>query len=130
MLLNDALARDSERQGGDEGKHDADDNAAAADEKLADIKLDILGSWVATTPDGGSIGLTVKPDGKFEWSVNRGAKKSSFGGTFTLEDNVLMLERSAGGALTGRVEALANDKFRFKVIGGGDTDPGLTFVKK
>jgi hypothetical protein len=29
----------------------------------------------------------------------------------------------------GRVTALADNKFSFKVLGGGDADPGLTFAK-
>jgi tetratricopeptide (TPR) repeat protein len=115
---------------GDEAVASKEPKPVPPEVKPADIQLDIVGSWTAATPDGGSIGLTIKKDGKFEWSVNRGPKKSSFGGTFALQDNVLMLERSAGGALTGQVEALANDKFRFKVLGGPDTDPGLTFAKK
>jgi tetratricopeptide (TPR) repeat protein len=131
LLPNDALTtRLYSALAGDEAKGEEAPKPAPAEEKLPDIKLDIVGSWSAATPDGGSIGLSMKSDGKFEWTVQRGAKKTSFGGTFTLDENVLMLERSAGGALTGRVEALANDKFRFKAIGGGDADPGLTFVKK
>jgi hypothetical protein len=29
----------------------------------------------------------------------------------------------------GNVTALADNKFLFKVLGGGTTDPGLTFTK-
>jgi tetratricopeptide (TPR) repeat protein len=98
--------------------------------KPADIKLDVTGDWTAPRPDGGSIGLSAKADGTFTWSVTeKGGKKESFGGTFSLEDNVMILERSAGGALMGRVTALAANKFQFKVLGGGDSDPGLTFAK-
>lgn len=96
----------------------------------ADIKLDITGDWTAPRPDGGSIGLSVRADGTFTWAVtDKGGKKESFGGTFSLEDNVMILERSAGGALMGRVTALAENRFQFKVLGGGDSDPGLTFAK-
>jgi tetratricopeptide (TPR) repeat protein len=96
----------------------------------ADLKLDINGKWMATRSDGGIIGLKVAPDGKFEWSVYENGKKDSFDGTFGLEDDMMVLKRSAGGTLTGKVEALANDKFRFKALGGPDNDPGLTFEKK
>jgi predicted Zn-dependent protease len=97
---------------------------------VADIQLDITGNWTATRPDGGKIALSVKPDGGFVWSVEeKEKKKDSFDGTFSLEDNVLILERKSGGALMGRVTALADNKFQFKVLGGGDTDPGLTFTK-
>src|SRR5262249_30002542 len=130
LLPNDALTtRLYTAMGGEEVKA-VPPTPEPKEEKLPDIKLDIVGSWVATTPDKTAIGLTIKQDGKFEWSVQKGAKKNSFGGTFTLQDNVMMLERSTGGAMTGRVVALADDKFSFKMIGGGDQDPGLTFVKK
>jgi tetratricopeptide (TPR) repeat protein len=96
----------------------------------ADVELDITGAWTAVRPDGGKIGLTIKPDGGFNWAVeDKSGKKDAFDGTFTLEDNVMILERKSGGALMGRVVALANNKFNFKAIGGGDTDPGLTFTK-
>jgi tetratricopeptide (TPR) repeat protein len=96
----------------------------------ADIQLDVAGDWVASRPDGGKIGLAMKDDGTFVWTVqDKSGKKDSFDGTFALEDNVLILERKAGGALMGRVTALADNKFQFKLIGGGDADPGLTFTK-
>ena len=89
-----------------------------------------MGEWIAARPDGGKIGLSVKDDGSFSWSVeDKGGKKDACDGSFTLEDNVLMLERKAGGALMGRVTALADNKFLFKVVGSGDADPGLTFAK-
>ena len=96
----------------------------------ADVQLDIIGEWMATRPDGGKIGLSIKPEGGFNWSVeDKTGKKDAFDGTFSLEDNVLILERKSGGALMGRVTALADNKFQFKVLGGGDSDPGLTFAK-
>lgn len=95
-----------------------------------DINLDIVGNWVATRPDGGRIGLGVKNDGTFTWSIeDKTGKKDAFDGTFTLEDNLLILERTAGGALMGRVTALSDTSFNFKAIGGGDADPGLVFKK-
>jgi tetratricopeptide (TPR) repeat protein len=95
-----------------------------------DVQLDITGDWAATRSDGGKIGLSIKPEGGFHWSVaDKSGKKEAFDGTFSLEDNVLILERSSGGALMGRVTALADNRFNFKVLGGGDADPGLTFAK-
>jgi tetratricopeptide (TPR) repeat protein len=95
-----------------------------------DVQLDITGAWTAMRPDGGKIGLGIKDDGTFTWSVeDKAGKKDSFDGTFSLEENMLILERKSGGALMGRVTALADNKFLFKAIGGGDADPGLTFAK-
>ena len=96
----------------------------------ADIQLDVTGTWSAPRTDGGQIGLTIEADGTFVWSVqDKAGKGESFDGTFSLEDSILMLERKAGGALMGRVTALAENQFQFKVVGGGDADPGLTFTK-
>ena len=89
-----------------------------------------MATATATRPDGGKIGLSIKPEGGFVWSVEaKGGKKDSFDGDFSLEDNMLFLERKSGGALMGRVTALADNKFNFKALGSGDTDPGLTFSK-
>ncbi|WP_145235412.1 tetratricopeptide repeat protein [Urbifossiella limnaea] len=96
----------------------------------ADIQLDLAGDWSAARPDGGKIGLALKADGAFTWTVqDKAGKRDSFDGTFTLEDSVLILERKSGGALMGRVTALADNRFLFRLIGGGDADPGLTFAK-
>lgn len=104
--------------------------AAPKADTPADLELDITGSWVAKRPDGVAIGLTFTADGKFEWTVGQNGNKNSFGGTFGVEDNMMSLERAAGGVLVGQVKALAKDKFTFQVLGGPEGDPGLTFVKK
>lgn len=96
----------------------------------ADVNLDITGAWTATRADGGKIGLSLTKEGAFAWSVrDQGGKMDSFDGTFSLEDDLLILERKAGGALMGRISALAENRFQFKVLGGGASDPGLTFTK-
>lgn len=102
----------------------------APKEPPPDIKLDIVANWTATRSDGGTIEFAVKNDGTFTWSIqDPSGKKDSFVGTFTLEDNVLMLDRNAGGTLIGRVIALSDRSFNFRVIGSGSADPGLTFTK-
>ncbi|MBA4189813.1 MAG: hypothetical protein C0467_17665 [Planctomycetaceae bacterium] len=95
-----------------------------------DVKLDLTGAWIATRPDGGTISLVTTKEGGFTWTVtDKGGKKDSFDGTFTLEADLLILERKSGGALMGRITVLAANKFLFKVLGGGASDPGLTFAK-
>jgi tetratricopeptide (TPR) repeat protein len=95
-----------------------------------DVKLDIAGAWTATRADGGKIGLSMTKEGAFAWSVeDKGGKKESFDGTFSLENDLLILERKSGGALMGRITALAENKFLFRLLGGSATDPGLTFMK-
>ncbi|MFM8272298.1 MAG: tetratricopeptide repeat protein [Gemmata sp.] len=128
LLPTDSIVSQLARAAGvPTGKPDPKDPAP---KPPADIQLDIAGDWSAARPDGGKIGLVLKADGTFVWAVaGKDGKTDSFEGTFALEDNVLMLERKTGGALTGRVVALADNKFQFKVIGSGEADPGLTFTK-
>jgi tetratricopeptide (TPR) repeat protein len=96
----------------------------------ADVKLDIVGAWSAPRGDGGTIGLALTKDGAFTWTVtDKAGKKDSFDGTFTLESDLLILERKSGGALMGKTTPLAADKFLFRVLGSDDTDPGLTFSR-
>jgi len=106
-------------------------NAALATEKLMqNIQLDITGSWKSDLSDGGSIVLNIRKDGGFAWEVNgKSRKKDSFEGTFTLEGPLLVLERSSGGALIGRIKALSENSFQFKVVGGSEEDKGLEFRK-
>ena len=101
------------------------------EDKSPDISLDILGEWKAERPDGGTIGLSVRKDGKFSWEViEKSGKKDAFDGTFTLEGPLLVLERASGGALMGRVKAVSEKEFAFKVVGGPAEDPGLVFQRK
>ena len=99
-------------------------------EPAKDIQLDITGDWKAPKQGGGKIGLVIKADGTFTWTVeSKDGKKDSFGGTFTLDENLMVLNRSGGGALMGRVTALAENSFLFKMVGGPPNDQGLTFKK-
>jgi tetratricopeptide (TPR) repeat protein len=94
------------------------------------IQLDIIGTWNTKQADGSSISLKIDKQGSFTWTIQPAmGEKDSFDGTFSLEENILVLERSAGGALMGRVTALAENQFNFKVLGGGPDDLGLTFAK-
>jgi hypothetical protein len=96
----------------------------------ADVKLNLVGLWSAARAYGGKIDLVLTNDGRFSWAVSdKAGKKDSFDGTFTLESDLLILERKSGGALMGKTTPLAENKFLFRVLGSDDTDPGLTFTK-
>jgi tetratricopeptide (TPR) repeat protein len=97
------------------------------DPEAPKVEMDIKGTWKAERPDGGSIGLALKEDGKFQWSITDMGKADSFDGAFTLDGEMLMLERSAGGVLLARVAPLTKDSFSFRLIGAPANDPGLTF---
>ena len=99
-------------------------------EPAKDIQLDITGNWKAPKPGGGTIGLTIQADGSFVWSIeDKSGKKDSFDGTFTLDEDLMALNRKSGGALMGKLTALAENSFLFKMVGGPPNDPGLTFKK-
>ena len=103
---------------------------AAPQDSVKDFQLDITGEWKSDRDDGGAIVLTIKKDGGFAWEVNdKSGKKDSFEGIFTLEGPLLVLERSSGGALMGRIKALSERAFQFKVVGGSAEDSGLEFRK-
>jgi tetratricopeptide (TPR) repeat protein len=93
----------------------------------ADVQLDIKGTWKAGRPDGGSVNLTMQDDGKFKWIAAGKGKTETIDGKFTLENDLLILERSAGGLLVGRVTPTTPNSFTFKLLGTPASDPGLTF---
>ena len=68
-------------------------------------------------PAARKIALAVLDDGKFKWSVDTKGKKDGFDGTFTLDGDMLMLERGQGGGLLGRVQPMSKDSFSFKIVG-------------
>lgn len=52
-----------------------------------------------------------------------------FDGTYTMEGNVLALERAGGGSLVAEITPAADGKFNFKMVGAPEDDQGLTFQK-
>jgi tetratricopeptide (TPR) repeat protein len=103
--------------------------APAAEAPPADVQLDIKGIWKAAGAGGSEISLSIADGGQFKWAVNNKGKTESFRGTFTLDGDMMMLERSGGGALVGHVHALSKDSFSFQLVGAPAGDPGLTFKK-
>src|SRR5262249_2707772 len=54
----------------------------------------LLGSWRASREDGSKFELTLNKDGTFDWKFARPKEKAvEFGGKYTVEQNVLALER-------------------------------------
>ena len=58
---------------------------------------------------------------------NRGPQE--FGGTYTVENNVLALQRKNGGSLIAEVTPGGDKNFNFKLLGGPADDPGLAFSR-
>ena len=90
----------------------------------------LVGTWKAARPDGSKFDLILTNDAKFTWSfAQKDQKPQAFGGTYTVEGNVLALERKDGGSLIAEVTPRGDAKFNFKMLGAPSDDPGLDFSK-
>lgn len=90
----------------------------------------LVGAWKAARPDGSKFDLTLTNDAKFTWSfAQKGQAAQTFGGNYSVEGNVLALERKDGGSLIAEVTPGGEAKFNFKLLGAPEDDPGLDFSK-
>jgi hypothetical protein len=105
--------------------------AAAEAPQPPPLDKDLLpGTWSATRDDGSKFRLTMTDDGKFTWKYAPPKQKGEeFGGTYTVDGPVLVLERQGGGALAGTATFDSDGQFNFKMVGGPPEDKGLDFSK-
>lgn len=90
----------------------------------------LMGTWKAARPDGSKFDLTLTNDAKFTWSfAQKGQAAQAFGGNYSVEGNVLALERKDGGSLIAEVTPAGEAKFNFKLLGAPSDDPGLDFSR-
>ena len=88
----------------------------------------LVGTWKASRPDGSKFNLTLTSEKTFVWSFTpKDQKPQEFGGTYSVDVNVLALERKDGGSLIAEVTPGGEAKFNFKMVGGPADDPGLDF---
>jgi len=107
----------------------AADPQVAGDEPPPPPDIDpakIVGHRTAKRPDGTTFMLDLTPDKKFNWAFERGGKKQSFGGTYTVDGAVLVLERDDKASMPGLV-TMEGTGFNFKLFGAPEEDPGLDF---
>ncbi len=91
----------------------------------------VVGDWSASRGDGSQFQLKLQGDGKFTWTFsNKQMAATSLEGTYTIEGNVLALERKDGGSLIAELTSVDGRKFHFKLAGSPKEDPGLEFQKK
>jgi hypothetical protein len=88
----------------------------------------IVGKWSAKRPSGPTFSLDLTKDSKFTWGYEQGGKKEEFGGKYSVDGAVLVLERGDGAQMPGLV-TLAGNGFNFKLYGGPPDDPGLDFKR-
>ncbi|HEV3137490.1 MAG TPA: tetratricopeptide repeat protein [Pirellulales bacterium] len=89
----------------------------------------LVGKWKADRPDGTSIGLDLTKDSKFTWKFAQQEKTQEFNGTYSVADNLLILNKDNNPVMVGQVKPLADRSFNFKLAGNSPSDPGLTFNK-
>lgn len=90
----------------------------------------LVGNWKASRPDGSTFSLNMTDDSKFTWSFAvKGQPAQEFGGTYSVEENVLALERKDGGSLVAEVTSDNNGNFNFRMLGAPEEDLGLDFSK-
>ena len=88
----------------------------------------LVGTWKAERVDG-DIFVNFA-DGSFSWDYKLLQNDSKFAGSYSIERDILMLATPEGSQLSGTVTFSGPDKFNFKVLGAGDNDPGIDFVKQ
>lgn len=90
----------------------------------------LVGTWQAARSDGSKFGLVLTGDNKFTWSfAQKDQAAQEFGGTYSVEGNVLALERTDGGSLIGEATPGGDGTFNFRLLGAPDDDKGLDFSK-
>ncbi len=87
------------------------------------------GSWNAKRDDGSTFALTLGEDGQFTWKFAGNNQSSDLKGKYSLANDLLVLEPDSGGVMVGRVSEAGEKQFRFKMLGGPPSDPGLTFQR-
>jgi tetratricopeptide (TPR) repeat protein len=106
----------------------ADTVAASAAATAPAGKLE--GAWSAQPSADTTITVTFADQGKFTWKVTRKGKDQQFSGTSTYENGILTLVQDQNNnAMVGNVIWKDPTHMTFKVMGGGATDPGLSFAK-
>ena len=87
----------------------------------------LVGTWQAARDDGSQFELILTPDAKFTWKFRQQESVQEFSGKYSIEGNILALERKEGGSLVGEVTLGGEMKFNFKLLGAPASDTGLDF---
>ena len=103
--------------------------AARSDAAPVDPAM-LVGTWGAVRDDGSKFDLILTPDSKFTWKFSmKDQKPQEFGGTYSVEVNVLALAKKDGGSLLAEIKPSGPKGFNFKLVGGPPEDKGLDFSR-
>lgn len=90
----------------------------------------MIGNWTATKSDGSRFTLLLANDNRFTWTfTSKQQPPQAFNGTYSLDGNVIALEREGGGSLVAEITSNTGAGFNFKMAGSPPEDPGLNFAK-
>jgi len=88
----------------------------------------VVGTWKASREEGSTFELTLAPDATFVWKFTAPKQATQeFKGTYTMDVNVLALEKKEGGSLIAEISPMNAKSFNFKLVGAPPQDKGLTF---
>lgn len=105
------------------------DQTAAVIAKPVDPGM-LIGAWTSLRDDGSQFDLNLTDDARFKWSYTpKDQPAQEFGGTYTVEQNILTLEREGGGSLTAEITPDGSGSFNFRLPGTAGDDKGLEFTK-
>jgi tetratricopeptide (TPR) repeat protein len=109
----------------------AGQGAAAPTSVAAAVPAGALeGRWTAQPSPDTTITVNFVDKGHFAWKVTRQGKDQQFDGTSSYENGILTLVQTQNNnAMVGNVIWKDPNHFTFKVVGGGPSDPGLSFTK-
>ena len=109
---------------------DDPDACHGPDDRRDSSRRKLVGSWTAQPAPGTVITVTFVDEGHFTWKVSRQGKDQQFDGKSSYENGLLTLVQDQNSnAMVGNIAWKDADHFTFKVLGGGTTDPGLSFAR-
>ncbi len=100
---------------------------AVADATESAPTTDLIGQWQAKR-DAASFNLQLDEDGNFVWnSTAAGQEPVKLSGTYTVANDMLILESGEQGTMVGKTKAIDADRFSFRPVESSPTDQGLSF---
>jgi tetratricopeptide (TPR) repeat protein len=102
---------------------------AAANPPPAGQEGKLEGTWTAQPAPDTKITVSFQDQGHFVWKVNHQGQEHQFQGDSSYTNGILTLAQDQNNAMVGDVNWQDPNHFQFKVLGGGPSDPGLTFTK-
>jgi tetratricopeptide (TPR) repeat protein len=100
----------------------ASPSASARERKLE-------GTWTAQPSPDTRITLSFQDPEHFTWKVSHNGQEREFKGSSSQANGVLTLAQDQNNAMVGSINWPDDNHFQFKVLGGGPSDPGLSFAK-